>query len=51
MGGVDVRDEASVVKLFKDHADKDTAVWNLASPLSVETAMSPEVARRWRSAA
>ena len=44
VGGIDVRDEASVVKLFKDHADKDTAVWNLASPLSVETAMSPEVA-------
>ena len=40
VGGIDVRDEASVVKLFKDHADKDTAVWNLASPLSVETAMS-----------
>ena len=24
VGGIDVRDEASVVKLFKDHADKDT---------------------------
>ena len=44
VGGVDVRDEASVTKLFTDHCDADTAVWNLASPLSVETAMSPEVA-------
>ena len=42
--GVDVRDPDSLYKLFKEHAGPDTAVWNLASPLSVETALSPEVA-------
>ena len=30
--------------LFKKHADEDTTVWNLAAPLSVETAMDPSVA-------
>uniref|UniRef100_A0A7S2JSZ5 EF-hand domain-containing protein n=1 Tax=Haptolina brevifila TaxID=156173 RepID=A0A7S2JSZ5_9EUKA len=46
IGGIDVRDEEALVKLFREHADEDTAVWNLASPLSVETAMSPEIAEK-----
>jgi len=29
---------------FKEHADEHTTVWNLAAPLSVETAMDPAVA-------
>jgi nucleoside-diphosphate-sugar epimerase len=45
VGGVDVRDKDALAQLFKDHAGPDTAVWNLASPLSVETALSPEVAQ------
>ena len=45
VGGVDVRDKDALVKLFEEHAGPETTVWNLASPLSVETALSPEVAQ------
>ena len=31
-------------RLFRDHADENTTVWNMAAPLSVETAMDPAVA-------
>ena len=44
VGGVDVCDQESLDKLFRGHADASTTVWNLAAPLSVETAMNPEVA-------
>jgi len=44
VGSVDVRDAERLQQLFKEHADENTTVWNLASPLSVETAMSPEIA-------
>ena len=44
IGSVDVRDPVALQKLFREHADEDTTVWNLASPLSVETAMKPEIA-------
>jgi len=40
---IDVRDAAAIRKLFKDHRGIKT-VWNLAAPLSVETAMDPSVA-------
>jgi len=46
VGGVDVCDKAAVAQLFRDYADAQTTVWNLASPLSVETALTPEVAQR-----
>ena len=45
VGGVDVRDKDALAKLFKEYAGPETTVWNLASPLSVETALSPEVAQ------
>ena len=45
IGGIDVRDKEAMKRLFRDHADENTTVWNLASPLSVETAMNPEVAQ------
>jgi len=45
VGGVDVRDTEKLDKLFEEHGDADTTVWNLAAPLSVETAMSPEVSQ------
>ena len=45
VGGVDVRDKDALARLFAEHAGPDTTVWNLASPLSVETALSPEVAQ------
>jgi threonine 3-dehydrogenase len=45
VGGVDVRDKDELGKLFKEHAGPETTVWNLASPLSVRTALSPEVAQ------
>ena len=45
VGSIDVRDADALKKLFRDHADEETTVWNLASPLSVETAMSPEIAQ------
>ena len=44
IGSIDVRDPVSLRKLFRDHADENTIVWNLASPLSVETANNPEIA-------
>lgn len=44
VGGVDVRDADSLGRLFREHADPDTAVWNLASPLSVDTALNPKIA-------
>jgi nucleoside-diphosphate-sugar epimerase len=44
VGGVDVRDTEALKRLFIDHADERTTVWNLAAPLSVETAMDPAVA-------
>jgi len=45
VGDVDVRDKDALRTLFREHADEETTVWNLASPLSVETALSPEVAQ------
>jgi len=44
IGGIDVRDADGLRKLFQEHADESTTVWNLAAPLSVETAMDPAVA-------
>lgn len=44
VGSIDVRDADALRTLFRDHADEHTTVWNLASPLSVETAMRPEIA-------
>lgn len=44
VGGVDVRDPAALSKLFREHGDENSCVWNLAAPLSVETALLPEVA-------
>ena len=44
VGGVDVRDGEALKALFREHADEHTTVWNLAAPLSVETAMDPAVA-------
>ena len=44
VGGVDVTDADALRRLFREHADERTTVWNLASPLSVETAMDPAVA-------
>lgn len=44
IGAVDVCDADALKSLFRDHADETTTVWNLAAPLSVETAMDPAVA-------
>jgi len=44
IGGVDVRDQEALNKVFAEHGDEHTTVWNLASPLSVETALRPELA-------
>ena len=44
VGGVDVCDAEALRTLFREHADEHTTVWNLAAPLSVETAMDPAVA-------
>jgi len=44
VGNVDVCDPEALNQLFKEHADENTTVWNLAAPLSVETAMDPAVA-------
>lgn len=41
VGSVDVCDAAALAALFRDHADERTTVWNLAAPLSVETALDP----------
>ena len=43
VGGVDVRDKEALGELFAQYGGPDTAVWNLAAPLSVETALNPEV--------
>ena len=40
---IDVRDEEALLRMFRQHRDVHT-VWNLAAPLSVETALSPAVA-------
>lgn len=44
VGGVDVTDVTALNTLFQEHADEHTVVWNLAAPLSVETAMDPMLA-------
>jgi len=44
VGGIDVTDSEALRALFHEHADENTTVWNLAAPLSVETAMDPTVA-------
>ena len=44
VGGIDVCDVSSIRTLFRDHCDENTTVWNLAAPLSVETALNPELA-------
>mmetsp|Transcript_96271 Transcript_96271/g.310844 ORF Transcript_96271/g.310844 Transcript_96271/m.310844 type:complete len:327 (-) Transcript_96271:89-1069(-) len=43
--GLDVRDFYSVQRIFKRHRFVHT-VWNLAAPLSVETALNPDVAEQ-----
>jgi threonine 3-dehydrogenase len=43
--GVDVRNEASLRDLLSKHGPTISWVWNLAAPLSVETAVDPAVAR------
>jgi nucleoside-diphosphate-sugar epimerase len=44
VGGIDVCDGDALKALFREHADENTIVWNLAAPLSVETAIDPAVA-------
>jgi threonine 3-dehydrogenase len=44
VGSIDVRDANGLKALFKKYADANTTVWNLAAPLSVETALDPAVA-------
>lgn len=44
VGGVDVRDKEALKKLFREYADENTTIWNLAAPLSVDTAIDPSVA-------
>ena len=44
VGSIDVRDMDALRKLFQEHADSNTTVWNLAAPLSVDTALDPAVA-------
>jgi len=44
VGGIDVTDAAAVRALFKKYANANTTVWNLAAPLSVDTALNPEIA-------
>jgi threonine 3-dehydrogenase len=46
VGGVDVCDADGVRRLFREHADERTTVWNLAAPLSVETALNPALAEQ-----
>ena len=43
--GIDIRNQTSLDQLFAAHAHEIEAVWNLAAPLSVETAANPELAR------
>jgi threonine 3-dehydrogenase len=42
--GADVCNAEGIRKLFREHADENTTVWNLAAPLSVETALNPAMA-------
>ena len=42
--GVDVRKEETLAKLFAKHGDSVEVVWNLAAPLSVDTAADPKAA-------
>ncbi len=42
--GVDVQNEESLRELFAKHAGEVEVVWNLAAPLSVDTAKDPKVA-------
>ena len=44
VGSVDVCDLEALRALFHEHADSNTTVWNLAAPLSVETAHDPALA-------
>ncbi len=44
VGGIDVCDASGLRDLFREYADENTTVWNLAAPLSVETALDPAVA-------
>eukprot|EP01043_Picozoa_sp_COSAG02_P006095 COSAG02_NODE_170_length_31534_cov_33.568498_14_plen_540_part_00 len=44
VGSVDVCDLDALRALFHEHADANTTVWNLAAPLSVETAHDPALA-------
>lgn len=44
VGSVDVCDADALQQLFHEHGDENSTVWNLAAPLSVETAMDPAVA-------
>ena len=44
VGGIDVTNASTVRKLFREHGNESTTVWNLAAPLSVETALNPELA-------
>lgn len=44
VGSIDVTDSGRIRRLFLEHADENTTVWNLAAPLSVETAMDPALA-------
>ncbi|GMH80896.1 hypothetical protein TL16_g08739 [Triparma laevis f. inornata] len=44
VGDVDVTDLDALTRLFEQHGDENTTVWNLAAPLSVETALDPAVA-------
>ena len=41
VSGIDVCEPDVLRKLFRDHCDERTTVWNLAAPLSVETALDP----------
>lgn len=43
--GVDVRDEATIRAVVRKYKATLTTVWNLAAPLSVDTARDPSVAR------
>ena len=42
---VDVCREGAVAALFREHGPSIACVWNLAAPLSVETAADPQLAR------
>eukprot|EP01043_Picozoa_sp_COSAG02_P028987 COSAG02_NODE_1785_length_10940_cov_9.153399_12_plen_396_part_00 len=44
VGSVDVCNLEALRALFHEHADANTTVWNLAAPLSVETAHDPKLA-------